>query len=76
VLQDKARLLGVSSQDIATALNSVVHGAVVTQVRDDIYLIDVVVRARDEERSTSKRCRICNCQRPTASRPRSRPSPA
>jgi multidrug efflux pump subunit AcrB len=52
VLQDKARLLGVSSQDIATALNSVVNGATVTQVRDDIYLIDVVGRAREKERAS------------------------
>ena len=42
VLQDKARLLGVSSQDIASAINSVVNGAPVTQVRDDIYLVNVI----------------------------------
>jgi multidrug efflux pump len=52
VLQDKARLLGVSSQDIASALNSVVNGASVTQVRDDIYLIDVIARARNSERAS------------------------
>ena len=32
-------------QDIASALNSVVGGATITQVRDAIYLIDVVGRA-------------------------------
>jgi multidrug efflux pump subunit AcrB len=52
VLQDKARLLGVSSQDIATALNSIVAGAVVTQVRDDIYLINVIGQARAAERTS------------------------
>ncbi len=52
VLQDKARQLGVSSQDIASALNSVVNGAPVTQVRDDIYLIDVIARARGAERAS------------------------
>ena len=52
VLQDKARALGVSSQDVASALNGVVKGTVVTQVRDDIYLIDVVGRARDNERNS------------------------
>jgi len=52
VLQDKARQLGVSSQDIATALNNVVTGANVTQVRDDIYLINVVARASDDERGS------------------------
>ena len=52
VLQDKARALGVSSQDIASALNSVVNGADVTQIRDDIYLVDVVARARGGERAS------------------------
>ncbi len=52
VLQDKARQLGVSSQDIATALNNVVSGATVTQVRDDIYLIAVIARAEAEERGS------------------------
>ena len=47
VLQDKARQLGVTSEDIATTLNGVVGGAAITQVRDSIYLINVVGRARD-----------------------------
>jgi len=50
VLQDKARQLGVSSQDIASALNYVVSGAAITQIRDDIYLIDVIARAEAQER--------------------------
>ncbi|MEK1861199.1 MAG: efflux RND transporter permease subunit, partial [Rhizobium leguminosarum] len=52
VLQDKARQLGVSSQDIATALNTVVQGSALTQVRDDIYLVDVVGRAAEKERGS------------------------
>lgn len=48
--QDKARLLGLSSRALATALQGVVTGQTVTQVRDDIYLIDVVARATDEQR--------------------------
>jgi multidrug efflux pump subunit AcrB len=48
--QNEARLLGLSSQTLASVLNTVVSGASVTQVRDDIYLVDVVVRATDEER--------------------------
>lgn len=52
VLQDKARQLGVSSQDIATALNTVVQGNAVTQVRDDIYLVDVIGRAAAKERGS------------------------
>lgn len=48
--QDQARLLGLSSATLASALNSVVTGTTVTQVRDDIYLVDVVARANDEQR--------------------------
>lgn len=50
VNQDEARLLGVSSQVLAQALNAVVTGVSVTQIRDDIYLIDVVARAGTDER--------------------------
>jgi multidrug efflux pump len=52
VAQDRARQLGISSQDVASMLNSVVGGSVITQVRDSIYLIDVIGRARDVERSS------------------------
>ncbi|MES5100069.1 efflux RND transporter permease subunit [Agrobacterium sp. BA1120] len=52
VLQDKARQLGVTSQEIATTLDSVVEGAPVTQIRDDIYLINVVGRANAAERGS------------------------
>src|SRR5262245_14912047 len=48
--QDQARLLGLSSQSIATVLNTVMTGAPVTEVRDWIYLIDVLIRATDEQR--------------------------
>lgn len=48
--QDQARLLGLSTATLAGVLNSVVTGQAVTQVRDDIYLINVVARASDEER--------------------------
>ncbi|MDI9849505.1 efflux RND transporter permease subunit [Rhodoblastus sp. 17X3] len=64
VLQDKARTLGVSSQDIATTLNSIVNGATVTQVRDDIYLVDVIARARDDERASVET--LQNLQLPAA----------
>jgi multidrug efflux pump len=48
--QDEARRLGLSSQSLAAVLNAAITGAVVTQMRDDIYLIDVVARATEEER--------------------------
>jgi multidrug efflux pump subunit AcrB len=50
--QDKARQLGLSSEDVAQLMNSIVTGANVTQVRDDIYLINVVGRAVDSERGS------------------------
>lgn len=52
VAQDKARQFGLSSEDVANLLNSVVSGTTVTQVKDDIYLIDVIGRAEDSERSS------------------------
>ncbi len=48
--QDQARLLGLSSQALSSYLNTVMTGAPITQVRDDIYLVDVVARAQDEQR--------------------------
>jgi multidrug efflux pump subunit AcrB len=42
--QDEARRLGLSSAAVATVLDTAISGATVTQVRDDIYLINVVVR--------------------------------
>ena len=50
VNQDEARLLGVSSETLAQSLNAVVSGVTVTQIRDDIYLLDVVARANAEDR--------------------------
>jgi len=52
VLQDKARQLGVTSENIAYSLNGIVDGLPVTQVRDDIYLVDVVSRAQNSERGS------------------------
>ncbi len=52
ILQDKARQLGVTSQDIAGILNGIEGGQSITQVRDSIYLVDVIGRARAAERSS------------------------
>jgi multidrug efflux pump len=48
--QNRARQLGVSSQDIATMLNNVVGGSSVTQMYDSIYIINIVARADHAER--------------------------
>ncbi len=42
--QEQTRLLGLSSQAVATALNTTISGRAITQVRDDIYLINVLAR--------------------------------
>jgi multidrug efflux pump subunit AcrB len=52
IAQDKARQLGLSSEDVARLMNSIVSGSTVTQVHDDIYLINVVGRAADNERGS------------------------
>jgi multidrug efflux pump len=48
--QDQARLLGLSSNVLSSKLNAVMTGASITQLRDDIYLVDVIARAQDEQR--------------------------
>ncbi|MGH8439481.1 MAG: efflux RND transporter permease subunit [Pseudomonas sp.] len=52
IAQDKARQLGLSSEDVANVMNSIVSGTQITQVNDNIYLINVVARAVDSERSS------------------------
>ncbi len=43
--QDEARRLGLSSAGVAQAIDAAVGGVTVTQIRDDIYLVPVIVRA-------------------------------
>jgi len=52
VNQDLARQLGISSAALASTLSAAITGTTVTQVRDDIYLINVVARATDAERAS------------------------
>jgi multidrug efflux pump len=55
--QDKARQLGISSEHVSRALNSALSGRTVTQLRDDIYLIDVQGRAEARDRDDLGRLR-------------------
>jgi multidrug efflux pump subunit AcrB len=43
--QDEARRLGLSAGAVAQAIDATVGGVTVTQIRDDIYLVPVIVRA-------------------------------
>ncbi|MBO0366957.1 efflux RND transporter permease subunit [Pseudomonas shirazensis] len=52
IAQDKARQLGLSSEDVANVMNSIVSGVPITQVNDSIYLVDVIARAEDSERGS------------------------
>jgi multidrug efflux pump subunit AcrB len=52
VAQDKARQYGISSEEISSMLNNVTGGAAITQVRDGIYLVNVVGRAKASERAS------------------------
>ena len=74
VLQDKARQLGVTSEAIAQTLNSVVGGTSITQVRDDIYLVNVIARATTRNAARSRHCKTCNSWPATGSPSRSPPS--
>ncbi len=65
ILQDKARQLGITSQDVATVLNGVVGGSTATQIRDSIYLVNVVSRARSADRASIDA--LENLQIPTSS---------
>jgi len=48
--QDEVRRAGMSSDEVARAMNMILSGVSVTQIRDSIYLIDVVARAPEDER--------------------------
>lgn len=48
--QDQARRLGLTSQALASTLNTAISGTTVSQLRDDIYLINIVARADARDR--------------------------
>jgi multidrug efflux pump len=63
--QDKARVLGVSSQSIATATRTLLSGSTVGQYRDGDRLIDIVLRQPLSERTALDS--LDNAYLPTAS---------
>jgi multidrug efflux pump len=50
--QDKLRVLGISSQNVMRAANTILTGTTIGQFRDGNKLIDIVIRQPLEERST------------------------
>ncbi len=63
--QDKLRALGVTSQNVMRAANTILTGTTVGQFRDANKLIDIVVRQPVDERSTINA--LSNANIPTAS---------
>jgi len=64
VNQDEARQLGLSSAAVAQMINAAVSGISATQVRDSIYLIDVMVRAEASERMSLETIRTLSIPLP------------
>ncbi|MGC9369949.1 MAG: efflux RND transporter permease subunit [Paracoccaceae bacterium] len=52
ILQDKARQLGITPRDIASALYAIYDGTKVTELRDAAYLVDIVARGNDVARTS------------------------
>lgn len=65
VNQDEARQLGISTGALAGIMNATITGTPVTQVRDDIYLVNVVARSSAEQRLSLQT--LSTLQVPTAS---------
>jgi multidrug efflux pump subunit AcrB len=63
--QDRARALGISSRSLSETINAVLSGTNVTQVRDSIYLVDVVARALPEERARLETLRSLMIETPS-----------
>ena len=51
--QDEVRRLGLSAQSLSQALNTVLSGTDITELRSGIYLIDVIARAQADQRRTA-----------------------
>jgi len=64
VNQDEARQLGLSSAAVAQSINTIVSGIPTTQVRDSIYLVDVMVRAQTDERMSLETIRTLKISLP------------
>ena len=49
--QDRARALGISSLDLSNSINLLLSGTSITAMREGDQLVDVVIRARGDERA-------------------------
>jgi multidrug efflux pump subunit AcrB len=60
--QDRLRALGISSQSVMRAANTILTGTVIGQFRDNNKLIDIVIRQPVDERSTITAMNEANIQ--------------
>jgi multidrug efflux pump subunit AcrB len=63
--QDKLRALGISSQTVMRAANTILTGTTIGQFRDSNKLIDIAIRQPVEERSTITALNAANIQTST-----------
>jgi multidrug efflux pump subunit AcrB len=62
--QDRARPLGITSQQLAEDINAILSGTTMTQMRDGTYLVDIVARAVPEERASLETLRNLSLDTP------------
>ncbi len=65
IMQEEAKRLGLTTAAIAQAIYTSVSGVVATQIRDDIYLVDVVLRGKTAERTSINDLRSLSIQLPS-----------
>ncbi len=63
--QERVRQAGLSSEQLALSLNRVLNGSAITQLRNSIYLVNVVARADSSERSNVEALRNLQIITPT-----------
>ena len=67
--QDKARLVGLSSQDIARFINASLNGVAVTAYRDGDRVVEVALRGGEDQRGTVSRLADLTIQTPAGAVP-------
>ncbi len=65
VNQDKVHQIGLSSEALSKTFQTVLDGQTITQIRDSIYLIDLVSRADDKTRNSIEGLRNLQVRTPT-----------
>jgi multidrug efflux pump subunit AcrB len=63
--QERVRQAGLSSEQLAMSLNRVINGSPITQLRDSIYLVNVIARADSSEGSNVEALRNLQIITPT-----------